>query len=89
MTATQKQIGYLNSLIKGRFDDLGAAMEEYGLDCRPANLSKYDASGMIEWLKAADRTPVAAAAYEKAKADRELFDRALAGDAEARAALGW
>ena len=92
MTATQKQISYLNSLIKGRFANLGEAMEEYGLDCRAANLSKYDASGMIEWLKIsanAERSPAYAAAAAKAEEDRAIFERALAGDKEARAALGW
>ena len=57
-TATEKQLSYLRSLIAGRFDDLGAAMVEYGLEApTPANLTTYDASGMIEWLKAAKRGP--------------------------------
>lgn len=89
-TATEKQLSYLRSLIAGRFDDLGAAMVEYGLEApTPANLSAYDASGMIEWLKAADRTPAATEAFDKAQSDRAMFDRAMAGDADARAALGW
>lgn len=90
MTATDKQLSYLRSLIKGRFADLGEAMVEYGLSLpTPSNLTSYDASGMIEWLKAAARPPVAAEAFEKAQSDRALFDRAMAGDAEARAELGW
>lgn len=92
--ATDKQVSYLNSLIKGRYADLGEVMVAYGIDTpTPANLSKFDASGMIEWLKgasSADRSnPAYVAAAAKADADRALFDRAMAGDAEARAALGW
>lgn len=57
-TATEKQVSYLTSLIKGRYADLGEAMTAYGLDApTPATLTKYDASGMIEWLKAAERSP--------------------------------
>lgn len=88
--ATEKQLSYLRSLITGQHADLGAAMVAYGLDSpSPATLSAYDASGMIEWLKAANRTPAASAAFEKAQDDAAMFNRALAGDAEARAALGW
>ena len=94
MNATDKQVSYLRSLIKGRFADLGEAMTAYGLNApAPATLSKYDASGMIEWLKGASVADRGSAAYvaaaEKAAADRALFDRALAGDVEARATLGW
>lgn len=56
--ATEKQVSFLNSLIKGRYANLGEAMTAYGLNApTPSALSKYDASGMIEWLKAADRSP--------------------------------
>jgi len=92
--ATDKQVSYLNSLIKGRYANLGEAMIAYGLNApTPAALSKFDASGMIEWLKGASSADLSSTAYvaaaEKAEADRALFDRAMAGDAEARAALGW
>ncbi len=92
--ATEKQVSFLNSLIKGRYANLGEAMTAYGLNApTPAALSKYDASGMIEWLKGASTADRSSPAYvdaaAKAEADRALFDRAMAGDAEARAALGW
>lgn len=94
MIATQPQIKYLNNLIKGRYTDLGEAMTAFGLNApTPATLSKYDAASMIEWLKgasAADRSsPAYVAASAKAADDRSMFDRAMAGDAAARAALGW
>jgi hypothetical protein len=88
--ATEKQLSYLRSLIAGRHADIGDAMVAYGLDApTPASLSAYDASGMIEWLKAIERTPAASAVFTKAQDDAAMFNRALAGDAAARAALGW
>ena len=50
--ATNSQLSYIRSLIMGRFKSIGDAMVEYGCDMpTPANLTSYDASGMIAWLK--------------------------------------
>ena len=48
-TATPSQIGYLNSLIRGRFTTVGDAAYAFGIES--GSLNKRDASALIDWLK--------------------------------------
>lgn len=89
MNASDKQINYLASLIRqSRFANETEARAEYGIT-HYSELSSYDASGMIGWLKAENsgQSATFAAAVQR-ESGQSLVDRALRGDADARAQLG-
>jgi hypothetical protein len=93
MNATDKQVAYLNSLlVKSEYTSAVEAVDAYGLGLKGfGSLTTREASEMIDFFKKSPgvETDAYRAAGDKAEADRAMFDRAMAGDLDAKRALGW
>ena len=89
--ATDKQVSYLNSLLaKSEYGSAVEAVDAYGFGLKGfGSLTSRQASEMIEFLKAPAAAPVRDEIAAKIEADRAMFDRAMAGDMDAKRALGW
>lgn len=91
--ATDKQVSYLNSLLaKSAYARAVEAVDAYGLGLKGfGSLTSREASEMIDFFKtqAGVETDAYRAGVTKAEGDRAMFDRAMAGDLDAKRALGW
>lgn len=76
-TASAAQMGFIRSLIAGKFESVVEAAAEFGVP-NPGSINKNEASALIDWLKSLDRTPEQNAMRDQMAARNETFSTMLA-----------
>ena len=76
-TASPAQISFICKLIEGKFASVVDAAAEFGVP-NPGSINKNEASALIDWLKALDRTPEQNAMRDQMAARSVTFSEMLA-----------